>query len=332
MPLNALLKRLEAAPSRTGPHDVSRTCCVFMSGRAVSARLSAPLPIWPVLTATTTTQSLTTLAALALTAVAPRAAPEVGIGPALIGYQVSLVYFGAMLTSLIGGGLVRRLGAARTSQLALWVTAAGCLLSAVGTLPTLALGAVVIGLGYGCTNPAASQQLARTPTGARMNLIFSVKQCGVPIGGVMAGLLVPSITVLLSWQAALAICAAMTVALSLAINNVRPVWDVDRDPSATVGWPLGLIAAATSLFGFCAIGWNGVYMAAVARQSPPGSIGIATGGSLSITYAGIIVGPSAFAALHDQLGLSYGDGIALLALLTALGVACLFRARRVVDR
>lgn len=402
----------------------------------MSARLSAPLPVWPVLTATTATQSLTTLAALALTAVAPRAAPDLGIGPAVIGYQVSLVYFGAMLTSLISGGLVQRLGAARTSQLALWVAAAGCLLSALGTFSTLALGALVIGLGYGCTNPAASQLLARTPTGRRMNLIFSIKQCGVPIGGVMAGLLVPSITVALGWEAALVGCAAMAVALSLAMNSVRPVWDVDRDQSAplfaapfasvaliwrhkvlrwlalaslaysavqlvltgflvtylvtevnltlvlagvmlamaqtagavgrlawgwladrmrsstltlimngclaaagaiataaiTVDWPVWLIAGATSLFGFCAIGWNGVYIAAVARESPPRSVGIATGGSLSITYAGIIIGPAAFAALHDPLGVSYSDGYALLALLTALGIACLFRSRRYIDR
>jgi MFS family permease len=341
-----------------------------------------------------------------------------------------------MLTSLISGGLVQRLGAARTSQLALWVASAGCLLSALGTLSTLALGALVIGFGYGCTNPAASQLLSRTPTGRRMNLIFSIKQCGVPIGGVMAGLLVPSMTVVLGWQAALVMCAAMAVVLSLGMSSVRPAWDADRDRSApllatpfasvaliwrhealrwlalaslaysavqlilagflvtylvteveltlvlagtmlamaqsagaagrlawgwladrlrsgtlalimngclavvgalataaiTADWPLWLIAASTSFFGFCAIGWNGVYIAAVARQSPPGSIGIATGGSLSITYAGIIVGPSAFAALHDQLHLDYGDGYALLALLTALGIACLFRARHHIDR
>jgi hypothetical protein len=69
-------------------------------------------------------------------------------------------------------------------------------------------------------------------------------------------------------------------------------------------------------------------MAAVARQSPQASIGVATGGALSITYAGIIVGPSAFAALHDRLDVSYGEGFALLALVTTLGVGCVLRARR----
>jgi MFS family permease len=398
----------------------------------VSAPAAAPLPVWPVVTATTATQSLTTLAALALTAIAPRAARDIGTDPALIGYQVSLVYVGAMLSSLVSGGLVRRLGAARASQFALWMAAAGCLLSALGNLPVIALGAFVIGIGYGCTNPAASQLLARTPTTGRMNLIFSIKQTGVPIGGILAGLLVPSITLALGWQAALVACAALAVGLGLAIERVRAAWDDDRDRSARMlarplaslaliwrhpvlrwlalaslayaaaqlvlvgflvtylvteialdlvvagtvlavaqtagaggrlvwgwladrlrsataalivngslatagalataaiagGWPLWAIVAATSFYGFSAIGWNGVFMAAVARQSPPASIGVATGGALSITYAGIIVGPSAFAALHDRLDVSYGEGFALLALVTTLGVGCLLRARR----
>lgn len=398
----------------------------------MSAPVAGPLPVWPVVAATTATQSLTTLAALALTAIAPRAARDIGTDPALIGYQVSLVYVGAMISSLVSGALVRRLGAARASQFALWMAAAGCLLSALGSLPVLALGALVIGVGYGCTNPAASQLLARTPTSGRMNLIFSIKQTGVPIGGILAGLLVPSVTLALGWPAALGVCAALAVGLGLMIERVRPAWDDDRDRSAPMlaqplaslaliwrhpvlrwlalasfayaaaqlvlvgflvtylvteigldlvvagtvlavaqaagaagrlvwgwladrlrsasaalivngslatagalataaiagGWPLGLIVAAAAFYGFSAIGWNGVFMAAVARQSPPERIGVATGGALSITYAGIIVGPSAFAALHDRLDASYGEGFALLAVVTALGVACLGRARQ----
>jgi fucose permease len=93
-------------------------------------------------------------------------------------------------------------------------------------------------------------------------------------------------------------------------------------------WKIWAIAAATALFGFCAVGWNGVFMAVIVRQVPPQHVGSATGGTLCVTYAGIVVGPAAFAALHDRAGLSYGDGYALLALVTALGIACLIQARR----
>src|SRR6185436_14902948 len=104
------------------------------------------LPIGPVLAATTSTQVLTTLGALALAAVAPKAAAELGISPALIGYQVAIVYFGALIAALFGGGLVRRLGAARTSQCGLGLVAVGCLISTLGSLAMIASGAWVIGL------------------------------------------------------------------------------------------------------------------------------------------------------------------------------------------
>jgi MFS family permease len=389
------------------------------------------LPIGPVLAVTTATQALATLGSVALAAVAPEAALELGISPALIGYQIGVLYVGAMLAALVGGGLARRLGATRTSQLALWLVAAGCLVSALSTLPMLALGALVMGLGYGITNPAASQLLARAPTDRNMNLVFSIKQCGVPIGGVLSGALVPALALALGWKAGLAACALLAIGLSLAIGRVRRAWDTDRDAAAPVmaaplaslalvwrqralrwlafaslaysavqlsltgflvtylvaevqlsllvagtilavthaagafgrlawgwladrmrsgtaallangavaiagalataaivaGWPVWAIAAATSVFGFSAIGWNGVFMAVIARQSAPQDIAIATGGTLSLTFAGVIVGPSAFAALHDHAGLSYSAGYALLALITALGVGCIMRAR-----
>ncbi|WP_341911521.1 MFS transporter [Ferrovibrio terrae] len=390
------------------------------------------LPVWPVLAATTGTQSVTTLCALALSAVAPKAAAELGTGPGLAGYQVSLVYAGAVVTSLIGGGFVRRLGAGRTSQMALWLAAFGCLISAWGTLQTLVLGALVIGLGYGCTNPAASHLLSRTRSGAHMNLIFSIKQCGVPIGGMLAGLLIPPITLAFNWQMGLAFCALLGFGLSLLLQRARQAWDVDRLPDAplllsplaglhvvwrhpilrwlalcsfaysavqlsltgllvtylvtevglhlvlagtllalaqTAGafgrlawgwladrlksgskvlilngvvamlaailtalidasWPLSLTGATVMLFGFCAIGWNGVFMAVIARQAPPQSIGLATGATLSITFAGVVIGPSSFAFMHDALGLSYADGYLLMAFVTLIGALCMVIARR----
>jgi MFS family permease len=390
------------------------------------------LPVAQVLVVATTTQSLTTLGVLALAAVAPKAAADLGVSPALVGYQVGAVYFAGMLSSLIGGGLVRRLGAARTSQIALWVVAAGCLLSALGALTLLALGALVMGIGYGLTNPAASHLLARAPTTRHMNLIFSVKQTGVPIGGVLSGVVLPPLALALGWQAGLVACALALVGFSAAIGVVRTRWDADRVCGAPVlaapfaslgliwrhkplrwlafgsfvysavqlcltgflvtylvaeakldlvlagtllaithaagalgrlvwgwladrlrsgplalilnggvamagalataaiaaGWPLWAIAAAVILFGFSAMGWNGVFMAVIARHSPAQTVGMATGGSLAITYAGVMVGPPAFAALHDQLGFTYGAAYALLALVSALGIACLVQTRR----
>jgi len=390
------------------------------------------LPVWPVLAATTGTLSIAALSALALSAVAPSAAVDLGAGAGLAGYQVSLVYTGAVATSLIGGGFVRRLGAGRASQMALWLVALGCLLSALGSLQMLMLGAVVIGLGYGCTNPAASHLLSRTRGTAHMNLIFSIKQCGVPIGGILAGLLIPPITLAINWRAGLAFCALLALGLSIVLQQARRAWDADRQPDApmflsplaglrvvwghpilrwlalcsfaysavqlsltgllvtylvneigmhlvlagtmlalaqTAGaagrlawgwladrmrsgskvliingavaiiaaiitafiqadWPLSLVGAVVVGFGFSAIGWNGVFIAVIARQAPTANIGLATGATLSITFAGVVVGPSCFAFMHDRLGLSYADGYLLMAFATLVGVVCMMLARR----
>lgn len=393
--------------------------------------MSPSLPVGAVLAVTTATQAFSTLGILALAAMAPNAAAELGISHALIGYQVALVFFGAMLASLVAGGLVRRYGAVRTSQLSLWTVAAGCACSAIGSLAALIAGAFVMGLGYGFPNPAASQLLGRVPSARGMNLLFSIKQTGVPIGGLISGLLVPPLAVAFGWQWALVACASMLALFGFLIGAVRARWDTDRQPGAPLlsavlasialvwrhgalrwlaaasfvysgvqlclsgflvtylvtevqlglvlagtvlsithaagalgrlvwgwladrlgsggltlilnglfamagalftalvlpTWPLWAVAAAAASFGFCAMGWNGVYIAVIARQAPAGSVGLATGGSLAMTYAGVIVTPPAFAALHDQAGLRYGAAYAVLALVTAIGIACIFRAR-----
>ena len=341
-----------------------------------------------------------------------------------------------MAAAVFGGGLARRLGATRVHQCGLWLCAGGCALSALGTLATIAFGAWVIGLGYGATNPAASQLLARAPTSRNMNLIFSLKQSSVPLGGILAGALVPPLALAFGWQAALLAAAALMIALSLALAPLRERWDADRDPqeallasplaalaivwrhavlrwmalasfaysavqlcltgflvtylvaelklslvaagtllsltnaagavgrlvwgwaadrlrsgsaalvvngalaiagglataAAASDWPLALIGAAAALFGFSAMGWNGVFMAVVARQSPAHEIARATGGALAVTYAGVLVGPSLFAALHEHTGLSFGASYALLAFATAAGMACVMQARRASRR
>ncbi|MBP7065317.1 MFS transporter [Ferrovibrio sp.] len=394
------------------------------------------LPTWPVLAATTGTQSFTTLCALGLSAVAPRAAASLDVGPALVGYQVAIVYTGAMLTSLIGGNIVRRFGPTRASQIALWVSALGCACSAFGTLWSLALGALIMGSGYGFTNPAASLLLSRVPAGGRMNLIFSIKQCGVPIGGMLAGLLLPPVTLAFDWRAAMLLCALLASGLSLMLQPVRRAWDGQRQTDAPIfarpfdglrliwnhpilrwlalaslaysavqlsvtgflvtylvaevnftllaagsmlaivqiagacgrlawgmladrlrsgllvliingavavlaalataaiapDWPWLAIAAAAGSFGFCAIGWNGVFIAVIARQVPVAQVGHATGGTLSITYAGVLLGPSVFAALHDKAGMSYGTAYALMAVATLIGIGLLIQGRRNIRR
>jgi len=123
---------------------------------------------------------------------------------------------------------------------------------------------------------------------------------------------------LASGSAALILNGAIGIAGALATAAIAP------------HWPLALTAAAGALFGFCVLGWNGVVMAVIVRRSPADAVAYATGGTLSITYVGIVLGPALFALLHDVAGLSYAAGFALLGIVIVAGIGCLALARRAV--
>jgi predicted MFS family arabinose efflux permease len=85
-----------------------------------------------------------------------------------------------------------------------------------------------------------------------------------------------------------------------------------------------LVACVLFIFGACAVGWNGVYLAEVARQAPPGLAGVATGGTLAITFLGVVLGPPLFGAVSSAFG-SYRAGFAALALPLAICAIALLR-------
>ena len=89
--------------------------------------------------------------------------------------------------------------------------------------------------------------------------------------------------------------------------------------------PAWLLYSVLFIFGASAIGWNGVYLAEIARQAPLGQAGIATGGTLFITFMGVVLGPPSFGMLAGAVhsyGMSYGflaiPGIIILVLLLQL--------------
>jgi nitrate/nitrite transporter NarK len=90
----------------------------------------------------------------------------------------------------------------------------------------------------------------------------------------------------------------------------------------TATWSYGFIMLLMTIFGASAIGWNGVYMAEVARVSPPGMIASTTGASLFFTYSGGIVCPSGFAyVIMATESYQYGFIIfGLLALVVSLNL------------
>lgn len=94
-------------------------------------------------------------------------------------------------------------------------------------------------------------------------------------------------------------------------------------------WPYSAILVVSALFGAAAIGWNGVYLAEVARVATPAHAGMATGGSLFFTFLGILLGLPAFSLIIHLTG-SYalGFGAAAAATLACGAVLAFSRASR----
>lgn len=384
-----------------------------------------------VLIATLAIQALATLMVLAPPVFAGLAAPAFGVSADHIGVFTAVVYAAAVLSTGMSGGPVRRYGAIRVSQAALLIGAAGLALLASASIWLGLIGAVFIGVGYGPMTPASSHLLIRQTPPARRALVFSIKQTGVPLGGVLAGLAVPPLAIPFGWRGAALAVAAVSAVLAIVCEPLHKSLDDDADPSAAggshivaavnmvlgepvlrrlalaslsysamqlcvsafvvnfltgragmalvaagvvmavlqaagiagrilwgwtadrllsarqalsllglaigatgallalvgPGWPLALVLIVAAALGAVALGWNGVFLAEVARLAPTGSAGMATGGALALTFVGALLGPPIFGAIIDATG-SYRVAFFIAAAAAALsGIAISPRMR-----
>jgi MFS family permease len=356
------------------------------------------------LAATLAIQALVAMATITVPVLAPAASADLHLSAGLVGVFVSLVYLGSMIASAASADLIRRFGAIRFSQYCLLLCAAGLVLLTTGSTTALVASALVMGLGYGPITPASSHILAKTTPPHMMSFVFSVKQTGVPVGGALAGIVVPPLVLLGGWRLGALAVAALCVLTAVLAQPIRADNDADRDPSRAIsargplralvlvagdpsvrrlaicsfffsalqlclttylviylterlGYSLveaglllsvattagivgriawgaladraarpaavlgfvGLAMAAAAgamalsspdwsrpfmvvlcaLFGATAIGWNGVYLAEVAREAPAGKTVEATGGALFFTFFGVLVTPPVFAAVVE---------------------------------
>jgi MFS family permease len=96
---------------------------------------------------------------------------------------------------------------------------------------------------------------------------------------------------------------------------------------SAAAWPTAALLAVCALYGATAIGWNGVQLAQVARLAPVGHAGAVTGAIGFVTFAGVVIGPPAFALLATVTG-SYRAGFVAFGSLSLLCGLWLLRTRR----
>ncbi len=186
-------------------------------------------PVWPLL-ATLVMQALATMAAFSVPAVAPEIAQDLGVPGALVGFFVAVVYGVGILSSLLSPGFVLRYGPVRVIQVIMVAVMAMLLAASGGTLALVVLGAVLLGLAYGATAPASTHLLVPHTPRHVFNLVMSVRQVGVPLGGVLAGLIVPPLALAIGWRGALLAELPASLLLLIGLQAVRGGWDAGREP------------------------------------------------------------------------------------------------------
>lgn len=189
---------------------------------------------------------------------APTLAPRVGWPAESVGYLSSLITGGSIIVLLLAAPLQRRAGSMRTLQIGVALGVAGTLLSALPSALALVAGSLLIGLAIGPPSTAGMDVLQRYAPLRHRNLLFSVKQAGVPLGGVAAGLLLPGAVQGLGLEGAFVAAAALGAAALWLVQPWRERVDALRDRSLRLHWrqfgsidavrrPLAVLAAMPAM-------------------------------------------------------------------------------------
>jgi len=87
--------------------------------------------------------------------------------------------------------------------------------------------------------------------------------------------------------------------------------------------PFAALSVIAFVFGLTASGWNGVYIAEIARLAPAGQIGLVSGAAFAFGFTGLVVGPLVYGWIAKAA--NYGTGYIALAIFCLLAVAMLAR-------
>ncbi|QPC42989.1 MFS transporter [Kaustia mangrovi] len=228
-----------------------------------------------------------------------------GMPPEAVGQLSSATSFGSMVFFLWGPALLAGVQPLRQLQLGCATAALAMLACAAGRWEGMLLAAFLIGFGYGPSAPAGSDLLMRIVPRGRRATIFSIKQAGVPLGGLAAGLLLPAVAARFGGvTAALATASGLAMATAFALG----FWSgtAESTASARGAKPLHDLVLAP------------VRLLALVLSSPRLRLVTAAGFALGIAQ-GIVMGFYPV-FLSDHAGWSVAAAGAAFALLQGIGV------------
>jgi MFS family permease len=207
---------------------------------------------------------------LSLAVLAPMMMATAEMPPAAFGWVSGAAGLGSVWLYMANSAFTVPLGPVRALMVAALVGTAGAALTATGWYALMIVGAIFIGFAYATTTPAGSQILADNTPPERRNRIFSLRQTGVPLGGVIAGIAGSALAAQYGWQTALGIIVIFLLVASSVLlfaprefNESRPrtVFRVGRlfalsnlrQPFLTLAAIPGLRLIALASMGFATV-------------------------------------------------------------------------------
>jgi MFS family permease len=257
-------------------------------------------------------QTTMSLFAASVPVLAPAIAAERGWSPTIVALYPTVVYATAFLISFHIPELLFRMGGMGLSLASLIIGGVGLLLLLPPYAAAAASASVAIGCGTAAMNPASSQILGPRTTARNAGLLMSIKQTAVPLGGALAGVLVPILQLRFGWRTTAAELAAIGFALAIAllrsvnwlngaVRIAKPVAFRPLDPVshllAMPGMPTLLFASLTfNGMQLCLRSFFVVYLVTYQRLSL-----VTAGVAFSVSQAAGMLGQVGWAALSDRL-------------------------------
>jgi predicted MFS family arabinose efflux permease len=143
---------------------------------------------------------------------------DLGVSAAIAGIAVSSFAFGKIFGSYAAGVAADRLGERRV--IVSGALAVGVLAAVAASAPSLLVFVVLFfaGLASSTSTPAGGRIVLLAFPRERHGLALSIRQCGIPAGGLFAAALLPWLAHMWSWRWSLAVAGAVTIATVLPLS------------------------------------------------------------------------------------------------------------------
>ena len=194
-------ERSPRPPSSDGPRARSGKDRAVSNGSALEVML-----------ATFTGQAAVSFGLVAVDLLAPALAERTGLNQRDFSLGNSFIFVGVILVSPHLAGLMTRFGSARLMAAATAGMSVGMLAILHGSWWATMLACAIFGLCYGIYSPASASVVASRAPSTRRALFMSVRQCGVPFAGAIAGRVLPWIVLAWGWRAGASTVAAVVAA------------------------------------------------------------------------------------------------------------------------